>query len=149
MSENIRIVIILICTVVHFQNQHTYIPLQDNIHVSEVHCGSAVWFGQALPGFLLTVHHLLCASMFCNRVAVVWRYTKPKTKEQSWVIKSVLRAQSAVNIGRPRAKFDRLPLPGVHFPHNRRAECSFSGFIPTNKQAKKLSVYMVGNKPRT
>ena len=31
---------------------------QNNIHVSEVHCGSAVRFGQALPGYLITAHHL-------------------------------------------------------------------------------------------
>jgi len=34
------------------------ILLQNNIHESEVHCGSAVRFGQALPGFLITTHHL-------------------------------------------------------------------------------------------
>jgi len=34
------------------------ILLQNNIHVSEVHCGSAVRFGQALPRYLITVHHL-------------------------------------------------------------------------------------------
>jgi len=38
------------------------ILLQNNIHVSEVHCRSAVRFGQALPGFLITAHHL-CASL--------------------------------------------------------------------------------------
>ena len=34
--------------------------LQNNIHVSEVHCGSAVrlGFGQALPGYFITAHHL-------------------------------------------------------------------------------------------
>jgi len=32
--------------------------LQNNIHVSEVYCGSAVRFGQALPGYLITAHHL-------------------------------------------------------------------------------------------
>ena len=34
------------------------IIFQNNIHVSKVHCGSAVRFGQALPGFLITAHHL-------------------------------------------------------------------------------------------
>jgi len=34
------------------------ILLQNNIHVSEVHCGIAIGFGQALPGFLITAHHL-------------------------------------------------------------------------------------------
>jgi len=28
-----------------------------NIHVSEVRCGSAIRFGQALPGYLITAHH--------------------------------------------------------------------------------------------
>ena len=32
--------------------------LQNNIHVSKVHCGSAVRFGQALPAYLITAHHL-------------------------------------------------------------------------------------------
>jgi len=32
--------------------------LENNIIVSGVHCGSAVRFGQALPGFLITAHHL-------------------------------------------------------------------------------------------
>jgi len=39
------------------QNVRT-ILLQNNNHVSEVHCGSAVRFGQALPGYLITAHHL-------------------------------------------------------------------------------------------
>jgi len=34
------------------------ILLQNNIHVSRVHCGSAVRFSQALPGYLITAHHL-------------------------------------------------------------------------------------------
>jgi len=34
------------------------ILLQNNIHMSEVHCESAVRFGQALPGNLITAHHL-------------------------------------------------------------------------------------------
>jgi hypothetical protein len=39
------------------------ILLQKNIHVCEVHCGSAVRFSQALPGFLITVHHLYASFM--------------------------------------------------------------------------------------
>jgi len=34
------------------------ILLQNNIDMPEVHCGSAVRFGQVLPGFLITAHHL-------------------------------------------------------------------------------------------
>ena len=30
----------------------------NNIHVCEVHCGSAVRFGKALPDYLITAHHL-------------------------------------------------------------------------------------------
>jgi len=31
---------------------------QNNTHMSEVHCRSAVRFGQVLPGYLITAHHL-------------------------------------------------------------------------------------------
>jgi len=41
---------------IHFQHTNTF--TSNNIHVSEVHCGSAVRFSQALPGFLITAHHL-------------------------------------------------------------------------------------------
>jgi len=43
---------------IHYQ--HTNTSIQNNIHASKVHCGSAVRFGQALPGFFSTAHHL-CA----------------------------------------------------------------------------------------
>ena len=39
------------------------ILLQNNLHVSEVHCGGAVRFGQALPGYLITAHHLYASLM--------------------------------------------------------------------------------------
>ena len=45
-------------------NQQSYnknikiILLQNNIHMSGEHCGSAVRFGRALPGYLITAHHL-------------------------------------------------------------------------------------------
>jgi hypothetical protein len=39
------------------------IPLQNNFYVSEVHCGSAVRFSQALPGYLITAHHLYASLM--------------------------------------------------------------------------------------
>jgi len=41
--------------------------LQNNIHVSEVHCRSAVRFGQALPGYLITAHHLYVSLMLWSR----------------------------------------------------------------------------------
>jgi len=34
------------------------ILLKNNLHVSEVHCGSTVRFSQAHLGFLITAHHL-------------------------------------------------------------------------------------------
>jgi len=44
---------------VYFKTQAMKILLlQNNIHASEVHCGSAVRFGQALPDYLITVYHL-------------------------------------------------------------------------------------------
>jgi len=39
------------------------ILLQNNILMYEVHCGSAVRFGQALPGYLITAHHLYACLM--------------------------------------------------------------------------------------
>jgi len=39
------------------------ILLENNIHMSEVHCRSAVRFGQALPGYLITAHHLYVSLM--------------------------------------------------------------------------------------
>jgi len=44
---------------------HTHTPLQNNIHVSKVHCRSAVGFGwaAALPGFPFTAHHLYACPM--------------------------------------------------------------------------------------
>jgi len=40
-------------------NMHIIVKtLENNIHVSQVHCRSAVRFGQALPGCLITAHHL-------------------------------------------------------------------------------------------
>jgi len=40
------------------------ILLQNNIHcMSEVHCGSAVRFGLALLGYLITAHHLYVSLM--------------------------------------------------------------------------------------
>ena len=38
------------------RDKHT--PLQNNIHVSKVHCGIAVRFGWALPGIPISVHNL-------------------------------------------------------------------------------------------
>jgi len=55
---------IFVCKCLLQNNNHktvakqTIILLQNNIHVCEVHCGSAVRFGQALPGLLITAHHL-------------------------------------------------------------------------------------------
>jgi len=40
--------------------------LQNNIHVSEVHCGSAVRFGRALPGYPITAHHLYAFLLYLD-----------------------------------------------------------------------------------
>jgi len=37
--------------------KHTHTPLQNNIHMFKVHCGSAVWFGRAFLGFPITAHY--------------------------------------------------------------------------------------------
>jgi len=50
----------------------TIILLQNNIHMSEVHCGSAVQFGQALPGFLITTHHLYASIKQSNTHPVLF-----------------------------------------------------------------------------
>ena len=55
------------------------ILLQNNIHVSEDHCGNVVRFGQALPGVLLTP--LVCISVVIGLLPV-WRDNKPKTENQ-------------------------------------------------------------------
>jgi len=56
------------------------ILLQSNIHVSEVYCGSAVRFGQALPGF----SPYYCTPLVCISVVIgllaVWRHNKTKPK---------------------------------------------------------------------
>jgi len=39
----------------------------NNIEVSEVHCGSAVRFGQALPGYVITTHHLYASLLYLSR----------------------------------------------------------------------------------
>ena len=61
--------------------------LQNIIHVSEVHCGSAVIFGQALPGFLQALYHDYCTPLVCISDVIglltVWRHNKPKTKNQN------------------------------------------------------------------
>ena len=73
--------------------------LQNNIHVSEVHCWSAVRFGQALPGFHITAHHLWCA--VCVSVIgllAVWRHEKLKSKNQ----KAITKVQGDWGSGHPR-----------------------------------------------
>jgi len=55
------------------------ILLQNNIHMSEVHCGSAVRFSQALLGYLITAH---CLYAVIDSLTV-WRRNKPKTRKPS------------------------------------------------------------------
>ena len=55
----------------------------NNLHLSEVHCESAVRFGQVLPGYLITAHHLYaCVSEVIESLAVWW-HNKSKTKYRS------------------------------------------------------------------
>ena len=46
------------------------ILLQNNIYVSGIHCVSAVQFGQALPGFLITAPPSVCVSAVLDSLAV-------------------------------------------------------------------------------
>ena len=45
------------------QNMQIVLLQNNNIYVPEVHCGSAVRFGRALPDFLITAHHLYASLM--------------------------------------------------------------------------------------
>jgi len=49
-------------------HQHTNTLLQKNIHVSKVHCGSAVRFSQALPGLFVIAHYLCVLLCFINLI---------------------------------------------------------------------------------
>ena len=60
------------------------------VHRSEVHCGSAVRFGQALPGFIITAHHLYAAVI---GLLAVWRHNKPKPKPKTELNWSVIRSE--------------------------------------------------------
>jgi len=57
------------------------ILLPNNIHVSEVHCGSAVRFGQALLGFLITAPPSVCVPEVIG-VLAVW-ISNQKKKENA------------------------------------------------------------------
>ena len=43
-------------TSIHYQ--YTYTPLQNNTHVSKVHCGSAIRFGRDSADYFCTLHQL-------------------------------------------------------------------------------------------
>jgi len=47
---------------------------------SEVHCGSAIRFGQALPGFLITAPPSVCVSAVLDSLAV-WIQNQKKSKK--------------------------------------------------------------------
>jgi len=53
---------LFVCLLMLMSTSKQYANVYVNIHRSEVHCGSAVRFGQALPGYLITAHHA-CASL--------------------------------------------------------------------------------------
>ena len=48
---------LLLCLCVLFCSSFVYTSFA-YFFTSKVHCGSAVRFGQALPGYLITAHHL-------------------------------------------------------------------------------------------
>jgi len=50
---------------------------------SEIHCGSAVRFGQALPGFFITAPPSVCVSAFLGALAVWIRKKKKKKVKQT------------------------------------------------------------------
>jgi len=50
---------------------------------SEIHCGSAVRFGQALPGFFITAPPSVCVSAFLGALAVWIRNQKKKKVKQT------------------------------------------------------------------
>jgi len=52
---------ICVCECLLENNMRMYTSI--NIHRSKVHCRSAVRFGQVLPGYLTTAHHLYASLM--------------------------------------------------------------------------------------
>jgi len=59
----IRITVIIITITIPQSSTATNAPLRNNIHVSKVHCRSAVRFGRMLPGYPITAHHLYMVLM--------------------------------------------------------------------------------------
>ena len=66
---------------IHYPNTST--SLQNNIHVSnlKVHCGSAVGFGQALPGFLITALAPPVTVPAVRGGLAVWRQNNQKRRK--------------------------------------------------------------------
>jgi len=67
---------VCVCKYVLQNNMRMYMSI--NIHRSEVHCGSAVRFGQALPGFLITAPPSVCVSAVLGVLAVCIQNPKKK-----------------------------------------------------------------------
>jgi len=61
-----------------------YANVYVNIHMSGVHCGSAVRFGQALPGFLITAPPSVCVSTVLGALGV-WIQNQKKTRNEQVV----------------------------------------------------------------
>jgi len=84
---------VCVCECLLQNNMRMYTSI--NIHRSEVHCGSAVPFGQALPGFLNTAPPSVCASAVLGALAVWIQNQKKKN-----IFKSKVHCGSAVRFGR-------------------------------------------------
>jgi len=87
---NINIQINHLKTKFHILNTfptYKYISLQNNIHVSKVHCGSAIRFGQALPGYLITAHRLCVFLLYLARyLCGGFQQGKKKSQNNSEII---------------------------------------------------------------
>ena len=68
------------------------ILLQNNIHVPDVLYGSAIRFGQALPGYLITTH-LLCACLIYLIRYLCGSMTNPLDTHYQFSIKTLLSNQ--------------------------------------------------------
>jgi len=66
---------VCVCECLLQNNMRMYTSI--NIHRSEVHCGSAVRFGQALPGLLITAPPSVCVSAVLSAL-VVWIQNQKK-----------------------------------------------------------------------
>jgi len=57
---------LLLCVCVWFYSLFVCISAFVYVFKSKVHCGSAVRFGRALPGFPITAHHLYAFLLYLD-----------------------------------------------------------------------------------